>query len=153
MSVMTAVVWVIKWLLMFDEAIAAHLVTCICWFIRVPVLECVHNDVIKWKHFPLYWPFVRGIDRSPVNSQHKGQWRWSFDVFFDLHLIKRLSKHWRGWWFETLSHPLWRHCNLTLTCQMLIWYRESCDDNGHWTIWFIPGWYCVMCKRGHMYLQ
>ena len=32
-----------------------------------------------WRHqmatFPLYWPFVRGIHRSPVNSHHKGQWR------------------------------------------------------------------------------
>ena len=34
-----------------------------------------HDDVIKWKHFPRYWQFVRGIHRSPVNSQHKGQWR------------------------------------------------------------------------------
>ena len=32
-------------------------------------------DVIKWKHFPPYWPFVRGMHRSPVNSPHKGQWR------------------------------------------------------------------------------
>ena len=30
---------------------------------------------IKWKHFPRYWPFVRGIHPSPVNSPHKGQWR------------------------------------------------------------------------------
>ena len=22
-----------------------------------------HDDVIKWKHFPRYWPFVRGIHR------------------------------------------------------------------------------------------
>ena len=36
-----------------------------------------HDDVIKWKHFPRYWPFVRGIHRSPVNSPHKGQWRGS----------------------------------------------------------------------------
>ena len=35
----------------------------------------VHDDVIKWKQFPRYWPFVRGIHRSPVNSPHKGQWR------------------------------------------------------------------------------
>ena len=35
----------------------------------------------------------------------------SFDVFFDLHPNKRLSKQWWGWWFETLSHPLWRHRN------------------------------------------
>ena len=33
------------------------------------------DDVIKWKHFPRYWPFVRGIHRWPVNSLHKGQWR------------------------------------------------------------------------------
>ena len=35
----------------------------------------LHGDVIRWKHFPRYWPFVRGIHRSPVNSSHKGQWR------------------------------------------------------------------------------
>ena len=35
----------------------------------------------------------------------------SFDVFFDLRLNKRLSKHSRGWWFETLSWSLWRHHN------------------------------------------
>ena len=35
----------------------------------------LHDDVIKWKHFPRYWPFVRGIHRSPVNSPHKGQRR------------------------------------------------------------------------------
>ena len=35
----------------------------------------IHDDVIKWKHFPRYWPFVRVIHRSPVNSPHKGQWR------------------------------------------------------------------------------
>ena len=34
-----------------------------------------HDDVIKWKHFPRYWPFVRGIHRLTVNSPHKGQWR------------------------------------------------------------------------------
>ena len=34
-----------------------------------------HDDVIKWKHFTLYWTFLRGIHRSPVNSAFKGQWR------------------------------------------------------------------------------
>ena len=65
--------------------------------------------VIKWKHFPRYWPFVRGIHRSPVNSPHKGQWRGTF--FFDLQLNKWLGKQSWGWWLETLSCPLWRHCN------------------------------------------
>ena len=29
-----------------------------------------HDDVIKWKHFPRNWPFVR-----EMNFPHKGQWR------------------------------------------------------------------------------
>ena len=35
----------------------------------------IHDDVIKWKHFPRCRLFVRGIHRPPVNSSHKGQWR------------------------------------------------------------------------------
>ena len=35
----------------------------------------------RWRHqretFPRYWPFVRGIHRSPGKSPHKGQWRWA----------------------------------------------------------------------------
>ena len=34
-----------------------------------------HDDVIKWKYFPRYGPFGRGIPRSPANSPHKCQWR------------------------------------------------------------------------------
>ena len=44
----------------------------ICWDGSA---EATHDDVIKWNHFPRYWPFVRGIHRWPVNSLHKGQWR------------------------------------------------------------------------------
>ena len=35
----------------------------------------------------------------------------SFDVFFDLRVNKRLNKQPWGWWFDTLSWSLWRHCN------------------------------------------
>ena len=45
----------------------------------------LHDDIIKWKHIPRYWPLVRGIHQSPANSPHKGQWR------------------------EALMFPLWRH--------------------------------------------
>ena len=50
--------------------------SCIYW-LRQAIKSIVlsHDDVIKWKHFPRYWPFVWGIHRSPVNSPHKGQWR------------------------------------------------------------------------------
>ena len=45
------------------------------WQMISRTIRCIHDDVIKWKHFLRYWPFVRGIHRSPVNSPHKGQWR------------------------------------------------------------------------------
>ena len=38
-------------------------------------IQPIHDDAIKWKHFPRYWPFVWGNRRSPVHSPHKGQWR------------------------------------------------------------------------------
>ena len=50
---------------------------------------------------------------SPVNGEFPAQRpvTRSFDVFFNVRLIKRLNKHSRGWWFEALSRPLWRHGN------------------------------------------
>ena len=45
------------------------------WHVSVAVCCFKHEDVIKWKHVPRYWPFVRGIHMSLVNSPHKGQWR------------------------------------------------------------------------------
>ena len=38
------------------------------------VISLQHDDVIKWKHFPRYWPFVLGVDWALVNSPYKGQW-------------------------------------------------------------------------------
>ena len=53
----------------------------------------IHDDVIKWKHFPRYWPFVRGIHRSPVNSPHTGQWRGA--------LVFSLICAWINGWVNT----------------------------------------------------
>ena len=50
---------------------------------------------------------------SPVTGEFPSQRpvMWSFDVFFNLRLNKRVSKQLRPWWFETPSCSLWRHCN------------------------------------------
>ena len=50
---------------------------------------------------------------SPVTGRFPSQRpaKWSFDVFFDLRLNKRLSKQSKRWWFETSSRSLWRHGN------------------------------------------
>ena len=61
----------------------------------------VHDD----KLFPRYWPFVRGIHRSPVNPPHQGQWRGA------LMFLLILSKQSRRRRFETSSCSLWRHCD------------------------------------------
>ena len=54
---------------------------------------------------------------SPVTGEFSAQRpvTRSFDVFFDLRLNKPLSKQSWGWWFETPSHPLWRHRNDRMT--------------------------------------
>ena len=54
---------------------------------------------------------------SPVTGEFPTQrpLTRSFDVFFDLHLNKRLNKQSWGWWFETPLHPLWRHSNTQFT--------------------------------------
>ena len=71
-----------------------------------------HDDIIKWKHFSSYWPFVWGESTDdrwiPLR---KGHWSGTLGVFFDLRLNNRLSKQSRRWWFETPSLPLLRHCN------------------------------------------
>ena len=50
---------------------ACLLIIIVRWIVD---MACGRDDVIKWKHFPRHWPFVRGIHRWPVNSPHKGQW-------------------------------------------------------------------------------
>ena len=75
--------------------------------------NAIHDDVIKWKHFPRYWPFVRGIHRSRWIPSTKASdaelwcFLWSAPD-------KRLSKQPWGWWFETPSWSLWRQCNVNL---------------------------------------
>ena len=54
----------------------------------------------------------------------------NFDVFFDLRLNKRFSRQSWGWWFETPSLPLLRHCNVYL------WYVMKCKLSFH-TFMFI----------------
>ena len=67
-------------------------------------LKSYHDDVIKWKHFPRYWPFVRGIHRSPVNSPHKGQRRGA--LMFTL-ICARIN----GWVNNREAGDISRYCN------------------------------------------
>ena len=75
-----------------------------------------HDDVIKWKHFPRYMALCAGNSHVTGELPAQRQVTRSFDVFFDLRLNKGLSKQSWGWWFETPSHQLWRHCNECINC-------------------------------------
>ena len=73
-----------------------------------------HDDVIKWKHFPRYWLFVRGIHRS---FPHKGQWRGA--------LMSSLTCAWiNGWVSNREAGDLRRHrahYDVTVTAFVEFW--------------------------------
>ena len=57
----------------------SYLHTLLCMWLRICVeIKVNHDDGIKWKHFPCYWPFVLGIHLSPVNSPHSDAEFWCF---------------------------------------------------------------------------
>ena len=70
------------------------------------VTKVLHDDVIKWKHQNSALLAICA-GNSPVSGEFPAQRpvTRSFGVFFDLHLIKQLSK------LETPSCPLWRQRN------------------------------------------
>ena len=80
-----------------------------------------YDDVIKWKHFPRYWPILRGIHRSPVNSPHKGQWRGA--LLFSLICVGMNGwvnnreagdlRHYRAHYAVTIMNT--GHCNILHT--------------------------------------
>ena len=89
---------------MSDTSVIHKGLPCYIWHISVICISgVVHYDVIKWKHFPRYWPFVRGI--QPVTGEFplKGQWQGALVFSMICALNKRLSKQSWGWWF-----PLFR---------------------------------------------
>ena len=103
---------------------------------------CLHpggakQNVIStwWRHQMETFSALLAIcaGNSPVSGEFPAQRpvTRSFDVFFDVRLIKRLSKHSRGWWFGTLSHPLWRHRNDP-------WYFETSGVFLKWTYFWEP---------------
>ena len=61
---------------------------------------------------------------------------WCF--FFYLCPNKRLSKQSWGWWFETLSCPLWRHRN-AISCLMMTWRHQE-------------PWYCL-CRKNVQFIE
>ena len=88
-----------------------------------------HDDVIKRKHFPRYWPFVRGIHRSAVNSSHKGQWRGALMFSF-------ISAWINGWENNRGAVDLGRHRANYDVIVMSIFRCIYTDVNNYGTTFF-----------------
>ena len=83
-----------------------------------------HDDVIKWKHFPRNWPFVRGIQRLPVNSPHKIQWRGA--LMFSLICVGM-----NGWVNKRDAGDLSRHrAHYGVTVMLHFYSGQSFDLSG-----------------------
>ena len=70
----------------------------------------VRTDIPAGKN---YWPFVRGIHRSLVDSPHKGPVMQNIEVFFIITINKLLNIQLSCWWFETPYNLCNCHCNAT----------------------------------------
>ena len=112
------------------------------------VAKCVivhWSHMMKWKHFPRYWPFVRGIHWSPVYFPHKGQWRGA--------LVFSLICVWINGWVNNgdVGDLRRHHTHYDVTvmhgaCTGLSWwliqYRSgnSPKDLSKWLFWFVTNW-------------
>ena len=92
---------------------------------NIPKMIRVHDDVIKRKYFPPYWPFVGEFTSHQWIPSQKPV-TWSFAVFFDLRLNKPLKKQSWGWWIEMPSCSLWHQYNELVSCYW--YYNEICYD-------------------------
>ena len=96
-----------------------HLSNSITLTLSTLTLPCYIDAVVTWwRHqmetFSASLALCAG--NSPITGEFPSQMpvTRSFDVFFVLRSNKRMSKHAWGWWFETPSRSLWRHCNESL---------------------------------------
>ena len=80
----------------------------------IVILWSNHDDVIKWKHFPRHWPFVRETTghRWILLIKASDAELWCF--LWSAPEKKRLSKQSIRRWFETPSPSLWRHRNVII---------------------------------------
>ena len=128
---------------------------CDCWFACdilsqltrdiLSQLTVIHDDIIKWKHFPRYWPFVWGIHRTPVNSPYKGQWRGA--------LMFSLIYAWTNNWVNNQGNLRHHHAHYDVSVVMnafhhlrLRWIFRFQHQKGWW-------FYSVHIECSHIYIN
>ena len=92
-----------------------------------------YDDVVKWKHCPHYWSFVRGIHRSPADSSHKGQRRGAF-------MYSLICAWTNGWANHRDAGDVRRHSahyDVAVMKRGTGWNSESCFGFDLWSVDFI----------------
>ena len=106
-------------------SLSKWLIKCFCKIEKISDTEISNRGVGNhqyswWRHLLETFSTLLALcaGNSPVTGEFPSQRpvTRSFDVFFDLRLIKRLSKHSCGWLFETPPRSLWRHSNVYAFC-------------------------------------
>ena len=97
----------------FTPGICAWFMLCSWWRHQMETFSSLLAICAGNSPFPGEFPTQRPVTQN-------------FGVFFDLRPNKRLSKQSRGWWFETQSCTLWRHCNVTFKwCHQALYYYSD----------------------------
>ena len=114
------------------------------------VMQPLYDDVIKWKHFPRYWPFMQGIHRSPVNPP-QGQWRGT--------LMFSLICAWiNGWVNNREAGDLRRHrahydvIVISLPTTLVPYHVIGCDLELSWIMTFIIKVKFVLVVTDYVYI-
>ena len=100
---------------------------------RLPMARTTtRKNMAWWRHqmenFPRYWPFVRGIHRSPVDSPHKGQWRGASMFSFIC--------AWPNGWANNMEHGTWTR---EVPC-CFSWSHDDVIKWRHFTRYWLFAW-------------
>ena len=123
-----------------------HTVCFLLWYV-----VAFHDDVIKWKHFPRYGPFVRRIHQW--NSPHKGQWRGALIFsFIWTRMNGCVNNQWWGWWFETPSCHydvivMYCYACYAFLCTTVPWQWSNTKQRGRCIKWIYHEYDTITTKQ------
>ena len=86
-SLSVIAIWYLPLLSTTSSEGISHVLTGVCDALAIVFCDAWWRHQIK--KIPRYWPYVRRIHRSTINSPHKGQWRGALMFSFILYSINK----------------------------------------------------------------
>ena len=112
----------------------------VSWFNAASMVTSSNGSIFRFTgHLCGEFTGPRWIPRTKASDAGLWCFLWSTSD-------KRLSKHSWGWWFETLSGPLWRQRNVNIRPTNILWaYRSYLTLSYTHDIWIKS--HCVLSMR------